>query len=167
MTKTNHIYALKWTKEDGSCREYQYNLPKGCILGAWHHIDGSLQICDNGFHATSLFGVNEWRGIGGYDYKNSYSCPVGRLWIVELGGDIVSNEADHKLAASAIRFIKELKYETRYDKDEGEYLVRINDVKSKILETKYTVLSSIYQLSGYYNIANEFNKISKAVTFIK
>ncbi|MCK9429051.1 MAG: hypothetical protein M0R17_03450 [Candidatus Omnitrophica bacterium] len=168
MTKTNHIYALKWTREDGSCRGYQYDLPKGCISGAWQHIQGELSLCNNGFHATTLLGVNEWRGIGGYTMgHNDITTPCGRLWIVELGGNIQSIDAENKLAASSIRFIKELKYGTRYNKNEGECTVRVNDLKSTILNTKYKVLSSVYKLEGEFSVYANFDEINKLVTYVK
>jgi hypothetical protein len=58
---------------------WQWPLPSGERPGEWVHADGPIGVCLNGIHASTTEQLPHWLGI--------------ELWEIELGGEIVRDEA--------------------------------------------------------------------------
>ena len=93
ISKENAITAYKGFKDDFSCLDFQYE------VGMEYHINGDLEMCENGFHACE-------KPIDVFDYYNM--SPYTRYAIVELWGDVVYACDKKKLCASCIKIVKEL-----------------------------------------------------------
>ena len=67
----------------------QWPLPVDAEPGEWVHADGPIGLCSNGIHAASLEQLPHWLG--------------GELWQIELGGEIICDDA--ALIASRARLV--------------------------------------------------------------
>lgn len=131
--KIKRYYAVKYFTENlqGPAVGYKYIGPRGAITGPWH-INKSKKpiiICNNGFHAALMNGIEEYYG----DYVGDDS----RCFIVELDGKISFN--DDKIAAEKIRLVKEIKLTYNADED----FKKINKIATKYKCVCYSEIAEL------------------------
>ena len=90
IDKENAIVAYKAFDENFSCRDFQYK------VGKEYHINGVVEMCENGFHAC----------IDLMDVFNYYSMSNSRFAIVKMWGDVLFGI--DKICASNIEIVEEL-----------------------------------------------------------
>ena len=90
ISKKNAITAYKGFKDDFSCLDFQYE------VGMEYHINGDVEMCENGFHACKDL----------MDVFNYYSMSNSRFAIVKMWGDVLYG--DDKICASNIEIVEEL-----------------------------------------------------------
>ena len=90
ISRENAIVAYKAFDEIFRCRDFLYE------VGMEYHINGDVEMCENGFHACEDL----------MDVFNYYSMNNSRFAIVKLWGDVLSGV--DKVCASNIEIVEEL-----------------------------------------------------------
>lgn len=71
---------------------WRWPLPAGGQPGAWVHVEGTLTLCVNGIHASTMEQLPHWLGT--------------EIWEIELGGEVLREEA--ALVASQGRLLRRI-----------------------------------------------------------
>lgn len=118
---------FKWIGKYRLCEnDYDYTLSNPKNIGKWFHQKGKIEVCNNGFHACTLRGINYWRDI--YSWDIATNKPDSDLWLVEVKGSYDFDKDDNKFAVEYIRFIRQLKIHYRSEGDNID-TVRIAELK--------------------------------------
>lgn len=140
INKENAIFAYKGFDKNFRCRNFQYE------VGKEYHINGDVEMCENGFHACQ-------------DLMHTFSYyPMGnsRFAIVKLWGDVLYR--DDKMCASDIEIVEELSLKDivkHYAASKVDFLEHKNCTRFELNKSENELCNKGY---GNYIISTHNNK---------
>lgn len=140
ISKKNAITAYKGFKDDFSCLDFQYE------VGMEYHINGDVEMCENGFHACKDL----------MDVFNYYSMSNSRFAIVKMWGDVLYG--DDKICASNIEIVEELSLKDIVERYASSKLDFMNKTYHHRTILRISEMESYTNGAGNHIISNHYRR---------